>query len=143
MAREKVGGRIAVRLGDGVPERIDAVVGAGGRSDFIRDAVLEKLDGRAEASSSEVGKIKGPHVTAIPQNAVVRAPANISVPDTAPDARPEFAVLLAHLKKAGLRSEREAARDLGWPEGKVKAAAKGLTDAGLIAYERGSMMVQA
>lgn len=127
--KAKVGAATMVRLGEGVAERIDAVAGKGQRAAFIRAAVLEKLGaGRKEPL--------GPRVT----EAVPIASTSTKDLDNAPGGQPEFRVLLAHLRK-GSRSEREAARDLGWPEMRVGAAAKGLSAAGLIRYEHGSMVV--
>lgn len=139
--KAKVGAATMVRLGEGVAERIDAVAGKGQRAAFIRAAVLEKLGaGRKEPLGPRV--TEAVPVKASPIGAKCNMPPESIIKDldNASGGQPEFRVLLAHLRK-GSRSEREAARDLGWPEMKVGAAAKGLSAAGLIRYEHGSMVV--
>ncbi|MQW90131.1 hypothetical protein GHJ82_25675 [Sinorhizobium saheli] len=43
---------ILVRLPDGVPERIDALVGKMKRAEFIREAVLKELERRERAAAA-------------------------------------------------------------------------------------------
>ena len=133
MGRPSFGGiRVAIVLGEGMAERIDAV--SGNRSDFIRAAIEEKLSGvRVEVPASDpvVPKSEAPaERVAVPRKAVARGRA---VRDVVGD---EAAVrgLLADRP----RSVRALAGELGWPEMRVERALRGLA----VFYSQGLVFLE-
>ena len=130
MAREAIGGEVLVRLGEGVPERIDLVAGKGGRSEFVRRAVLAALGDEGVVTSDGADDVD---VVAPKPKVVVTKPAVVRVEPkpvvkAKPGSIPDAARPLVDVLQFRRLTAREASIELGWPIMRVEAAAKALGD---------------
>lgn len=114
MGRSGIGGQVLVRLGDGVPERIDAVAGKGGRSEFVRQAVLAALDG-----AKDIAPVEAELERAVPAKPVVKPSSDRWAADGAEVLR---------VLRGRRMTARDLSRELVWAELRVERALRSLGD---------------
>ena len=119
---------VLVGFPEDVLARVEAAAGTGGRSEFIRTAVVRALDGG-------VSEVRFASVVGSPEKSEPVAPAAL-VPVAAAEDRE--AMLLKVVRGRGALSSRDAAQCLGWSEMLVSKVEARLSARALIHYPRGA-----